>query len=257
MKIGIFDSGIGGLTVAKEIVKAFPHASIIYVGDEARVPYGGRSKEIVTRYAKEIVNFLITKKVDVIVAACNTVSAVALDKLKQMTKIPIIGMIDPVTSVAAKISKNKFVGVIGTRATINSKAYEKALDKIDKKIKVTAQACPLFVPLAEEGMIKAKATNLIAKEYLKIFKKCKIDTLILGCTHYPILQKVIQKNIGKNIRLLTCGKPAADELKKYIVNNTSGKPKYEFYVSDNPEKLKALSKSFFNKQIDKVSLVHF
>lgn len=240
--IGIFDSGIGGLTVVKEIIKVLPEENIIYLGDTARVPYGTRDKETITKFALELTNFLIKQKVKILVVACNTISATCLDKIQAVSPIPVIGVIEPTISEAKKITKYKRVGVIGTRATINSGVF-------DNKSFIT-QACPLFVPLVEEGSIDHPATKLIAEDYLKIFKNKKIDVLILGCTHYPLLKKVIQTTVGKKVRLIDSAGPVSRELKKILEKNNllTGKkiPKYRFLVTDTPQRTKQIADIFFN-----------
>lgn len=247
--IGVFDSGIGGLTVVKEIVKALPSESIVYIGDTARVPYGPRSKEIITKFAKELTNFLLERQVKCLVIACNTISATCLDEIKKMSPVPVIGVIDPTIDFSIKLTKNKRIGVIGTAGTINSRVYEKKIYKIDPKIEVHSVSCPLFVPLAEEGLNDHKATKLIAEDYLKDLKNKNIDTLILGCTHYPVLKKVIGEVVGKQVVLVDSAKPTAKELKKVLAEKNllseNKKPKYEFYVTDAPERVSKVASLFF------------
>ena len=191
--IGIFDSGIGGLTVVKEIFKQLPQYQITYFGDTARTPYGNKSKELITKYAFEDTDFLLKKGAKLIVVACNTASAVASEELKNRYKdIPIFEVITPAVDKAIKVTQNKRIGVIGTKATVQSRIYEKQINKLNKDIKVLPKACPLFVPLAEEGWIKKPETKMIAKKYLHSLKIQQIDALILGCTHYPLLKELIQ-----------------------------------------------------------------
>jgi len=193
MNIGIFDSGIGGLTVFKEIDRSFPQANLYYIGDTARVPYGNKSEETIIRYSLELSDFLVKNfKVDVIVVACNTASSYAVEKIKSYLNIPVIDVITPGVLTAIKTTKNKKIGVIGTQATIRSKSYEKKLKEIDLNFKVYSKACPLFVPLVEEGKIKGKITRLIIEDYLNPLIDKGIDTLILGCTHYPLLKEEIE-----------------------------------------------------------------
>lgn len=258
--IGIFDSGIGGLTVTKEIVRQLPEESIIYLGDTARVPYGTRSKEVVTKFALELVNFLLKKKVKFLVVACNTISATCLDEIIKISPVPVLGVIEPTIAAAVKKTKQNKIGVIGTTGTISSKAYEQKIHKINSKIKVLSQACPLFVPLAEDG-ISNQATKLIADGYLKQLKNKGIDTLILGCTHYPVLQKIIQESIGKKVQLIDSAKPTAEKLKQLLEEKnllSVGKTKYEFYVTDAPDRVLKVAGSFFgqvlNGRLKQVSL---
>lgn len=258
MTIGVFDSGFGGLTVVSDLMRAFPYAKIVYVGDNARVPYGTKSKKTVQGYSRQIARFLISKKVDVIVVACNTASSVALGAVKEISNVPVVGMIDPVVDEAVNYLGLDKIGVIGTNGTINSKAYEKKIKKIDKKAKVISQACPLFVPIAEEGMQNHRISKIMAKEYLKNIKKSKVDCLILGCTHYPLFRDVIQEELGDKIKLLTCGEPASREVGKVIgkvedLFKGRGRPvRHEFYSTDDIEKFKKIGSMFLGKKITKV-----
>ena len=214
--IGIFDSGIGGLTVVKRFLTSLPNENIVYFGDTARVPYGSKSNSTVIEYSLQDAKFLLSKNVKAIVVACNTASSIAIDELRNLFNIPIIGMIGPGSKAALRETKNKKVGVIGTRATISNNAYAKRLKFLDPSVEVFEKACPLFVPLAEEGWIKENATYEIAEEYLKELRDKKIDTLVLGCTHYPILSKVIQKVIGTNVKLIDSGVASAEIVKEEL-----------------------------------------
>lgn len=252
--IGFFDSGIGGLTVVKSFMQLMPNENIIYFGDTARVPYGSKSNETVIEYSIQAANFLLRKNIKLLVVACNTASAIALKELRKFLTIPVIGMIEPGAKYALSESKNKRIGVIGTRATINNKAYSNELKKQNSKVKVFEKACPLFVPLAEEGWIDHKATELIAKEYLSELKKNEIDSLILGCTHYPILANVIQKAIGKNVKLIDSGTPAAHLVEDYLNgrglrNQSVHHGMAEFYVSDVPTKFKEIAERFLGRKL--------
>jgi glutamate racemase len=212
--IGVFDSGIGGLTVVKRIASYLPQEDIVYFGDTARVPYGSKSNETVIDYGLQDAKFLMNKNIKALVVACNTVSSVALDQLKKTFDIPIIGMIEPGARMASLESKNKKIGVIGTRATISNQAYSRKIKRNDPSLHIFERACPLFVPLAEEGWIKHKVTYEIAEEYLSEFSKIGIDTLVLGCTHYPILAEVIQAVVGKEVKLIDSGIAAAESVKE-------------------------------------------
>lgn len=252
--IGFFDSGIGGLTVVKSVSSLLPNENIVYFGDTARVPYGSKSNETVVEYSLQAANFLLRKNIKLLVVACNTASSVALKELKRFLTIPVVGMIEPGAKMALQESKNGIVGVIGTRATINNKAYALELKKLNPKAKVFEQACPLFVPLAEEGWLDHKSTELIAKEYLSQLRGKKIDSLILGCTHYPILHNVIQKVVGKNVKLIDSGTPAARVVEEYLnargLRNTSNQiGQKEFYVSDVPAKFREIAEKFLGKKI--------
>ncbi len=252
--IGIFDSGIGGLTVVKSILRLMPNENIVYFGDTARVPYGSKSNETVIEYSLQAANFLLRKNIKLLVVACNTASAVALKDLKKFLTIPVIGMIEPGAKMAIQESRNGIVGVIGTRATISNRAYANELKKISPRTKVYERACPLFVPLAEEGWLDHKVTEMIAKEYLKELKEKNIDSLILGCTHYPILQDIIQKVIGKNVKLIDSGTPAAHLVEDYLNgrqlrNQSVHQGISEFYVSDVPAKFREIAERFLGRKI--------
>jgi len=258
--IGVFDSGIGGLTVVKRIASYLPEESIVYFGDTARVPYGSKSNDTVIEYGIQDAKFLMHKNVKALVVACNTVSSVALKNLKKIFDVPIIGMIEPGAKMASMETKNKRVGVIGTRATVSNQAYSKAIKKIDSSIKVFEKACPLFVPLAEEGWISHKATYEIAGEYLKELKNVGIDTLVLGCTHYPILAEVIQNILGNDVKLIDSGIAAAESVKMELDRfdlhtNNFAMGNQSFYVSDIPMKFKEVAELFLGRPISDVQKV--
>lgn len=248
--IGVFDSGIGGLTIVKEIVHQLPNESIIYIGDTARVPYGTRGKAVIKKFALDLVNFLLKKEVKFLVIACNTISAICLDEIKRISPVPVLGVIKPAADLALKSTKNKIVGVIGTSATISSKIYEKHLGK---KVKVVSSACPLFVPLIEEGFINHHSTKLIAKEYLNEISQSLADILILGCTHYPILKEVIQDIVGKKVTLIDSAQPSAMELKSQLLErgilSHQKRPKYNFFVTDNTRRAQEIANRFFKNKI--------
>ncbi len=258
--IGVFDSGIGGLTVVKRVASTLPKENIVYFGDTARVPYGSKSNSTVIEYALQDAKFLINKNVKAIVVACNTVSSVALNELRNNFNVPIIGMIEPGSKSATAETKNGRIGVIGTRATINNKAYSKEINKIEPKIKVFEKACPLFVPLAEEGWVKHKATYNIAEEYLKELRDLKIDTLVLGCTHYPILTEVIQEVIGENVKLIDSGIASAEVVDKELDRidlhtNKFSNGNQDFFVSDIPVKFKEVAELFLGKEVNQIQKV--
>jgi glutamate racemase len=258
--IGVFDSGIGGLTVVKRIASVLPEENIVYFGDTARVPYGSKSNSTVIEYAIQDAKFLLNKNVKAIVAACNTVSSIALLELKKQFNVPIIGMIEPGANLAAKETKNGKIGVIGTRATINNKAYSQELKKINKNFQIFEMACPLFVPLAEEGWNNHEVAYLIAEEYLKDLRNSGIDTLILGCTHYPILLNVIQKAVGEDVKLIDSGIASAGVVKDEInrigfETNKHGMGHQTFYVSDIPTKFKEVAELFLGKPISEINKV--
>ena len=258
--IGFFDSGIGGLTVVKSVTELMPNENIIYFGDTARVPYGSKSNDTVVEYSIQAANFLLRKNIKLLVVACNTASSVALEELRKFLTIPVIGMIEPGARMALNESPNKRIGVIGTRATINNKAYAHELKKLNPKVKVFEQACPLFVPFAEEGWIDHKATMLVAKEYLSELKEQQLDSLILGCTHYPILAGVIQKVIGRKVKLVHSGTPAAKIVEDYLNgrglrNQSVHHGQSEFYVSDVPTKFREVAERFLGRKITQIHKV--
>ncbi|MDD5686689.1 MAG: glutamate racemase [Elusimicrobia bacterium] len=259
--IGVFDSGVGGLTVIKELIKVLPNEDIIYFGDTARVPYGTKSKDSVVRFSKEIVGFLTEKNVKLILVACNTASAVALNILRKEVKIPVVGVIESGVTAALSSSSRKKIGVIGTEATIRSGAYEKAIRKAAGNCKVINRACPLFVPLVEEGWVDKKVNKIVAGEYLKFMKKSGVDTVILGCTHYPLLKNVIGKILGKKIKLVDSGVEVARNVKKILenkklLNNRKRFGYRKFFVSDAPAKFKKLGRIFLRRKILVVSKVN-
>ena len=244
--IGMFDSGCGGLTVLKEYIKSMPNEDFIYYGDTAHLPYGDKSPEKIIEYSKEIVKFLINKNVKLIVIACGTASANAYDYLKEKYNVEIRNIIEP----TAKVMKNTNIGVIATKATIKSKAWENSILKYNPLAKVTSIACPLFVPLIEEGFINTPATDYIIKEYLKNFVKSgeiPISSLILGCTHYPLLEENIKQILGKSIEVINVGTQSAQDTIKFLKDNNMENSKehigkQEFFSSDNFELFKENAK---------------
>ena len=259
MSIGVFDSGIGGLTVLKEIRKVLPNEKIFYFGDTARVPYGEKTKELITRYSKEIVEFLLDKEVSAIVVACNTATALALEELRKTFKIPIIGVIKAGAKTAISTTKSGNIGVIGTKATVNSKRYEEEIKKLSENVKVIAKACPLFVPAVEEGILDGKLVDQIIKTYLDDFEK-EIDTLILGCTHYPLLKSAIGK-IYTNLNIVDPARETALDLKEILEeknllkNDATKNREVKYYVTDGKDKFKEIGIMFLDENIEKVELV--
>ncbi|MBQ4347512.1 MAG: glutamate racemase [Firmicutes bacterium] len=257
--IGVFDSGVGGLTVTRALMEKMPKENIVYFGDTARVPYGNKSPETVTRFAKEIIDFLIQQNVKAIVVACNTVSAVSLSELRAAFDIPIFGVVEPGVKQALAATKNKCVGIIGTMATIKSNAYERMICSIDPGIKAYSVACPLFVPLAEEGWTNNEIAKQIAGIYLKPLLEKKIDSLVLGCTHYPLLFDCISQTAGPDVTLVNPAAAAAESVAKFLERRNmlkeEGTGKYRFFVSDANENLDkiclaALGKNFRLEKID-------
>lgn len=255
--IGVFDSGIGGLTVVHALTERLPHENIVYFGDTARVPYGPKSPQVVREYAAQDVDFLLSKDVKMVVIACNTVSAVALDIVQKHAKMPVVGVIIPGAASAVKASRRRRIGVIGTRATINSNAYTHAIRQIDGEVQVFAQECPLFVPLAEEGWTDHKVTDLVAKEYLFPLSLEKIDTLILGCTHYPLLRRAIQSAVDGSVTLIDSGEATALEVQRildeqHLRNPSSLKAHLQFHVSDVPAKFAEIGERFLGQKMGRV-----
>lgn len=259
--IGVFDSGIGGLTVVRALMRHLPHENITYFGDTARVPYGSKSAEVVREYAFEDTRFLLQQGVKLIVVACNTVSAVAIDDLKAQFDIPIIGMIEPGADDAIVATTNGNIGVIGTLATIASESYPRALRLRNPSLNVFSRPCPLFVPLAEEGWTAHPVSKMVAEEYLSSLRQQNVDTLILGCTHYPILRSVIQDAVGGHVRLIDSGEAAAIQVERLLrehglLNASTDQPNYSFFVSDVPQKFKNLGEIFLDRPDLRVTKVH-
>jgi glutamate racemase len=248
--IGVFDSGIGGLTVARALYELLPNEDIIYLGDSARLPYGTKSKETVILYSIECLKFLLSKKVKMVVVACNTASSVAVPFLQKITKIPVIGVLIPGSEAAVNKTKNNKVGIIGTRGTVNSGAYKNQIHKANKNVKVFSQACSLFVQLAEDGWTDNKIAELTAREYLGNIKQEGIDTMILGCTHYPILKNTIRKIVGNRINLIDSGEETAKE-----VNNQKKKREHKYFVTDFPNNFHQIAERFLGKKIKNIKLV--
>ena len=247
MPIGVFDSGMGGLTVMREIMRQIPNEKVIYFGDTARVPYGSKSKETVTRFSRQIVRFLQSKQVKAIVVACNTASAYALNDLEREIDIPIIGVVKPGAKVAAEVTRNGQVGVIATEGTISSNIYTTYIRQLRPEVQVTGKACPLFVPLVEEGLWQDPVTDEIAKRYLSSLIDTGIDTLILGCTHYPLLRKTIGRLVGDGVTLVNPAYETAcslrELLKKEGLYRETGEPSYHFFVSDGAERFTKFANS--------------
>ena len=261
--IGVFDSGIGGLTVAREIMRNLPSEKIVYFGDTARLPYGSKSKDTIIRYSRQIVRFLQSRGVKAIVVACNTASALALDTLEKEIDIPIIGVVKPGARVAAQATESKRVGVIATEATIRSGLYTKLIQEIDPEISVIGKPCALVVPLVEEGWRKDPITEMIARRYLEVLQKQDIDTLILGCTHYPLLRKLIGDIMGNKVRLVNPAYETSMVLKKLLADQhmetqggTTEEFPYRFYVSDAAEKFKEFANSILPYDVKRTKQIN-
>lgn len=263
--IGIFDSGVGGLTVFSEIRKRFPEEDLIYFGDTARVPYGPKSKNTIREYSIQNARFLNSFQVKLIVIACNTSSAFAIDYIKENFNVPIVGVIEPGAEKAVSITKNGKIGIIGTEGTINSLAYPKSIKALNDSITITSRPCPLFVPLVEESWQDHPCSLAIAKEYLNPFSQEHIDTLVLGCTHYPILKQTIQKAVGEKVTLIDSAEAVAEYLDKYLVSKPKeqrakskeqgAKGKERFFVSDNEEKFRLIAARILKQEIKNLTRV--
>lgn len=252
--IGVFDSGLGGLTVAKELMRHLPQEDIIYYGDTARVPYGTKSKEAILRFSKENTRALLRHKVKMVVVACNSSSSYALAILKKTFNIPIVGVIHAGAKKAVSVTRNGRVGVIATAATIHSQEYSKTIHWYDSSIKIFSQACPLFVPLVEEGWFSKKVTQRVAEEYLRCLKKVRVDTLILGCTHYPLIKGVLQAVMGEKVELVDSAKEVALEVKQILgetqtMHTAQQKPRYKFFVTDKPQAFEKIAQNFLGRPV--------
>lgn len=260
--IGVFDSGVGGLTVAKELVRQLPYEDIIYFGDTARVPYGIKSRETVIRFSIENILFLLKHDVKLICVACNTVSSVALPEIKRHFKVPLVGVITPGAREAVYATQNKRIGVIGTKGTVKSRTYEDEIRQLDPTVRVVAVACPLFVPFVEEGWLAGDVVLRVTGKYLKPLKDTRVDTVILGCTHYPLLKPVIKEVMGRGVTLIDSAKQVGIEVKKILtleglLNKSGRRGKHQFYVSDNPEWFSDLAERFLGESVHNVRKVNY
>ena len=257
--IGVFDSGVGGLTVVREIIRQLPSENVVYFGDTARVPYGSKSQKTIIGYTRQIIHFLKTKNVKAIVIACNTASAYALDAVAKEVDVPIIGVVRPGAYVAAHTTVNGKIGVLGTEGTINSGIYTQVLHEHNPKLDVVGKACPLFCPLVEEGLLEDPVTDEIASRYLKSMKDAGIDTLILGCTHYPLIRSTIRRLMGEDVNLVNPAYETAISLRSLLqekgIYRDSGEPEYHFYVSDGAEKFSSFANSILPVELVETRLV--
>ena len=262
--IGVFDSGVGGLTVFHALERALPDETMIYLGDTARVPYGTRSPETVTRYTLEAARFMLRQQVKMVVVACNTVSSVALEAMQRETRLPVLGVIEPGARRAVERSASGRIGVIGTRATVASGAYKRAIQALRPDAEVLSQACPLFVPLAEEGWTDGEITRRVAERYLEPFQRAEVDTLVLGCTHYPLLRGVIGAVMGPGVALVDSAESVAAEAGRTLRDDPAiagaapaparapagrEKGEHHFYVTDAPEPFQVVAERFLGRPI--------
>ncbi|CAN5261523.1 glutamate racemase [soil metagenome] len=265
--VGVFDSGIGGLTVVRSIMQRLPHESVVYFGDTARLPYGPKGPETVERYSIEIADFLRSEGVKALVVACNTATARALPALTAKLDFPVIGVIEPGARAAVKATRNRHIGVIATAGTVASGAYVRAIHRAAADVDVVALACPLFVPLVEEGWTETDATRLVAREYLEPFmphhaagsRRPRPDTIVLGCTHYPLLKRVIGETVGRRIRLVDSAEETASELaavlrERGLLSDRADGSRYRFIVSDSPAQFLRVGERFLGAPIDRVEL---
>lgn len=251
--IGVFDSGLGGLTAVKEIMERLPNENLIYFGDTGRVPYGTRSEETIIRYSRQDIRFLQSFDVKMIVVACGTVSSVALPIIKGEFGVPIVGVVEATADAAVKATRNNKIGIIGTQGTISSGAYSRRIHSEKSNIRTYSRACPLFVPLVENGHFDTQVTRLVIEEYLADIKKQGIDTLILGCTHYPLLEKAIADYMGEEVTLINSGAEVAKSLEREypeLLNKEKNNSKYRYFVSDDTENFEKLASSFLQCDIN-------
>lgn len=257
--IGVFDSGLGGLTVLKSLQKQMPRESFLYFGDTAHVPYGTRSDKTVIQYSTAIVQFLVEKRVKLIVIACNTASAIALETLQSSFDIPIFGVVEPVVEKVFRNYQGGFIGIIGTRATISSHAYSAAFNKLDNSIRTIEKACPLFVPIIEEGWAETPIAAQIAKIYLSEFDKVPLRSLVLGCTHYPIISKTISNILPKSVNLFSSGEAVGEQvdifLAKNRLQNTGAAAAEHFYITDFPQQFEIIGSRFLGREFPKIEQV--
>lgn len=260
--IGVFDSGLGGLTVFKVLARRMPEESLIYFGDTAHVPYGSKSPEAIARFSSEVAMFLAKRGIKLLVVACNTSSAWALPVIRKAVKIPVIGVIEPGARGALTVSRGGRIGIIGTEATVKSRAYEKAIKALKRGARTASAACPLFVPLVEEGWWGGEVVEAVARKYVAPLKKARVDTVILGCTHYPYLKPVLANVFGSGVRLIDSAEETARETENVLSDlglraPRGGRGRREFYASDAPERFKRLARRMLGPGVSKVRLHRF
>ena len=250
--IGVFDSGIGGLTVARELLRQLPEESVLYLGDTARVPYGPRGKDIITGFALELAEFLLERQVKALVIACNTVSATAAEEIRRISPVPVFDVVNPTVRAAVRATRSGVIGVIGTVTTVRSGIYESLGREIRPDLKVVGEACPLFVPIAEEHLAAHPVARLMAEEYLQPFQGSGADTLILGCTHYPLLKQVIGEVMGPGVGLIDSAEPTIDEVRTYLTAHgllRRGAPQHRFCVTDASYKFMQIANGILEQDV--------
>jgi glutamate racemase len=260
--IGVFDSGVGGLTVVRALMERLPYEEILYFGDTARVPYGVKSAATITGYARQITHFLLQRNVKLLIIACNTMAAVAREAVVGLSPVPVLDVIDAGARAAAAASSQKAIGVIGTPATINSNAYARAIHNYDSEVRIYSQACPLFVPLVEEGWFDHPVTRITAGEYLKPLLAERIDTLVLGCTHYPLLKPLLQDVTGPEIRLIDSAEAMADITASLLAETGLATPRrnappYRFYVTDVPYRFQTIGEHILGRTLAHLEIVQW
>lgn len=257
--IGVFDSGVGGLTVVRALMQRLPNESIYYFGDTARVPYGIKSEQTIAHFATQIAEFLLEKEVKLLIIACNTMAAVAARAIADLAPVPVLDVIGAGAHAAAGATRNRHVGVIGTLATVASGAYDRAIHRYDETIRITSQACPLFVPLVEEGWLDHEVTRLTAKEYLAPVLAQNVDTLVLGCTHYPLLKPLLAGVAGTGVTLVDSAETMALEtdvlLRERKLARSDGAPDYQFFVTDVPQRFQQVGERFLGRPLAPVHVV--
>lgn len=258
--IGVFDSGVGGLTVVRALMERLPFENIIYFGDTARVPYGVKSVETIAHYSRQITEFLLQQHVKLLIVACNTMAAVAWPTIQDLSPVPVLDVINAGARTAVNVTRARYVGVIGTPATINSNAYARAIHGYDSEIRIFSQACPLFVPLVEEGWLDHPVTRLTAQEYLKPVLCHPIDTLVLGCTHYPLLKPLLQDVVGSGIQLVDSAEAMAEQTAvvlhgQNLENPARTLPEYRFFVTDVPLRFQSIGERFLGRTLSNVRVI--
>ena len=260
--IGVFDSGLGGLTVFRALSRRMPEESLVYFGDTAHVPYGSKSPQAVERYSVAVARFLASKGVKLLVVACNTSSALALSAIRRAVKVPVVGVIEPGARAALAANRGGRIGVIGTEATVRSGAYPRALKALGSRARTVSQPCPLFVPLVEEGWWRGKVTDEVARLYAAPLRRAGVDTLILGCTHYPYLKPVLSRAMGREVRLIDSAEETAVSVEEVLARLDLRAPggrrgRREFYASDAPERFKRLARRMLGSSVSRVRLYCF
>lgn len=258
--IGVFDSGVGGLTVVRALMERLPFENIIYFGDTARVPYGVKSVETITHYTRQIAEFLLEKQVKLLIIACNTMASVAAPQVHGLSSVPVLDVIDAGAAGAVAATRNKHIGIIGTPTTINSNAYAQAIHSRDAEVQLYSQACALFVPLVEEGWLEHAVTRLTAQEYLRPLLARGIDTLVLGCTHYPLLTPLLSEVAGNGVQLIDSAQAMAERAavllkSQQLANPDRAKPRYDYYVTDVPVRFQTIGERFLGRTLPHVQIV--